>query len=503
MITDLFSHKIHSSAIEWQDKLIELACIFSEFDGKVYDRSKIELRLQEISPRATFVARDPSKFRDEISAYPAYLGLYRLELISGFWIFRLSETAKRYLISEEPNVSAFMLLQLSLFQYPNGMGVVYYSNSGNFRIQANTRDRTFDFIKNKIHISPLRLICKGLDADSIIRNISPLQANITYKEVFILANDLRTSKKASPDISDVIKVLKEARENKIEAPKKFESRFHILNHTDFIHCSKHGISLRETISKQDEADTLKKFETLNSLVIQFNGFNNIDTVEEFELAIQDNNWGKYFDSLTTLSGETIEILAHDIFEEVVSPSPMQQAIRKTIAVKIPLTYPFKERSETITSTEALERKSKFADPEVTRIKRQRSNLTHKLILQQLDEYLRAIGAKPFENEHIDLFAKIPNDGSFIFEIKSTTPENLLSQTRKGLSQLYEYRFRYQTEIGYDVKLCLVFPDKPDDISWLPDYLCNDRGIAVCWFNENGQLGYFENCENIMKPLLTA
>ena len=152
MITDLFSHKIHSSTIEWQDKLIELACIFSEFDGQVYDRSKIEQRLQKISPRATFVARDSSKFRDEISAYPAYLGLYRLELVRDFWIFRLSETAKRYLICEEPNVSAFMLLQMSLFQYPNGMGVVYYSNSGNFRIQTNTRERSLDFIKSKVHI---------------------------------------------------------------------------------------------------------------------------------------------------------------------------------------------------------------------------------------------------------------------------------------------------------------------------------------------------------------
>ena len=66
MITDLFSHKIHSSTVEWQDKLIELACVFAEFDGQVYDRKSIEHRLQTISPRATFVARDASKFRDEM-----------------------------------------------------------------------------------------------------------------------------------------------------------------------------------------------------------------------------------------------------------------------------------------------------------------------------------------------------------------------------------------------------------------------------------------------------
>ena len=501
IITDLFSHKIHSSSLDWQDKLVELACIFSEFDGQVYDREKIEKRLQEISPRATFVSRDPSKFRDEISAYPAYLGLYRLELLNNVWIFRLSETAKRYLVSEEPNVAAFMLLQLTLFQYPNGMGIAYHSNSEKFRIQANTRDRTLDFIRNKIHISPLRLICKGLEADSKIRNVTPLEASLTYKEVFILANDKRTNQDTSPNLESVITVLKEARDFKLRAPKYFESRFHILNHTDFIQCSKLGLSLRKTLSKIDEEDTLKKFAVLNSLEIQFIGFDNINNEIDFEEAVQNGSWGKYFDCLTTLNGDTLEVLANDIIgqalvTEQLHPTPF---IPKTI--QLPLTYPFKQRTESITSSEPIERKSQFADPEVTKIKRQRSNLTHKLILQQLHEYLRSLGSTPFENEHIDLFAEIPNDGSFIFEVKSVSSNNLLSQTRKGLSQLYEYRFRYKEEIGYDVKLCLVFPEEPTEISWLQDYLCNDREIAICWFSSEGKLDYSDFCENIVRPLL--
>ena len=94
MITDLFSHKIHSSGPEWQDKLVELAAIFNEFDGQVFDRVAIEDRLREISPRvavaAAEAARDESKFRDEISAYPAYLGLYRLEYNGSQWILRIT-----------------------------------------------------------------------------------------------------------------------------------------------------------------------------------------------------------------------------------------------------------------------------------------------------------------------------------------------------------------------------------------------------------------------------
>ena len=91
MILDLFSHKIHSSGDEWPDKLVEIAAIFNEFDGQLFDRNSFENRFQQISPRASYLAKDAatkpltlggrldvSKFRDELSAYPAYLGLYYL-----------------------------------------------------------------------------------------------------------------------------------------------------------------------------------------------------------------------------------------------------------------------------------------------------------------------------------------------------------------------------------------------------------------------------------------
>lgn len=169
-IKDLFSHKIHSSSDDWSERLIDIATIFSEFDGQKYDRQAIEARLSEISPRASVVARDPSKFRDEISAYPAYLGLYRVELKNNLWHVYLSNAAKKFLVCEEPDVASFIITQMTLFQYPNGMGVAYTSDSNKVRIQANALDRTLKIIDNNICFSPLRLICKGLLADSIIRN---------------------------------------------------------------------------------------------------------------------------------------------------------------------------------------------------------------------------------------------------------------------------------------------------------------------------------------------
>jgi len=66
IIRDFFSHKIHSSGMDWPDKLITIATIFNEFDGKPYDRDLIEQRLSKISSRVSGV-RDASKIRDEIS----------------------------------------------------------------------------------------------------------------------------------------------------------------------------------------------------------------------------------------------------------------------------------------------------------------------------------------------------------------------------------------------------------------------------------------------------
>ena len=114
IIKDFFSHKIHSSGSDWPDKLVELAFIFAEFDGQLYDRDAIEKRLIQISPRSSFVARDRSRFRDVYSAYPAYFGLYRLEPSSNGWIIKLSSTTRLFLLQEEPDVTSFLFFFLTL-----------------------------------------------------------------------------------------------------------------------------------------------------------------------------------------------------------------------------------------------------------------------------------------------------------------------------------------------------------------------------------------------------
>ncbi len=500
-IRDLFSHKIHSSDDAWANKLVDLAFVFAEFDRKPYDRELLEERLSKISPRASTVARDPSKFRDEISAYPAYLGLYRIELINGIWHFVLSETAKRFLITDEPNVPGFMLLQLLLFQYPNGMGVAYYANSNKIRIQSNTRDRTLEFINNSIHLSPLRLICKALEANSLISSNSVFNVIVSYDEIFTLANDPRINVYSNPPIENVLEVLNDFRNGDVFPPKAYESRFHILKHTDFLVPEKSGIRLRNPVNAVDYKELLDKFNAITHLDLSFTGFDLSTNSTEILDSIIDGSWGRYFDGVRTLKADIVETLTSEkgIFEEFETPSVEPETI--STFTSSPLTYAFRKRNQAEETYSTFSSTKIQVDPEVTRIKRQKSNLNHKMILQQLEEYLESLGCDPVENDHIDLFAQIPGDGKYLFEVKSISDDNLLSQTRKGVSQLYEYRYRYQDQIGYDVALCLVLPKRPEEIDWLEDYLCKDRQIAIIWFSEEGKLNFPDQGRNLITSLI--
>ena len=507
-IKDLFSHKIHSSSDDWPEKLIDIATIFAEFDGKPYDRNAIVHKLSEISPRASVVARDPSKFRDEISAYPAYLGLYRIELIDNQWHMFLSHTAKQFLTCEEPNTAAFMLLQLLLFQYPNGMGVAYTSGSDKIRIQANVRDRTLSLIDNEIHLSPLRLICKGLLADSILRETNPLNAQLPIEELFVLANHSSTNRTTNPDIDDVVNVLSKFRQGMIAPTADYESRFHILKHTNFLVSDRNGIKIRESLSPADAKDLLGKFKLINTIDFQFNGFDEASTAEDLLDKIKVCSWGKAFDGVKSLNLETVGILTHEdpqILVELESSSTTtveNKIVEIQKAVDIYKLREFNPKSHT-TSSKIKGRKVIYTDPDITRIKRQRANLTHKILLEKVQSYLEQRGIIPYENEHIDLYAELLTTEKYVFEAKSINSDNLLSQTRKGISQLYEYRYRYQGVIGYDVHLCLVFPHEPVTVKWLQKYLCADRKIGIIWFDDDDKLCYSTYCKNITDPLVNS
>jgi hypothetical protein len=69
--------------LKWDDYLLEVADIFSTFDGEELDRDLLTDRFSAISGRSPYVVRDVANFRDEFGAYGTYLGLYHVEMETG------------------------------------------------------------------------------------------------------------------------------------------------------------------------------------------------------------------------------------------------------------------------------------------------------------------------------------------------------------------------------------------------------------------------------------
>lgn len=500
LITDLFSHKIHSSSDDWPEKLIDIATIFNKFDGHPYNRMAIESELLKISPRATKVARDASKFRDEISAYPAYLGLYRLAIVNGVWHIFLSKAAKRFLVNEEPNVPAFLLIQLAIFQYPNGMGVAYSSGSSNLRIQANTKDRTLRFIREGIHLSPLRLICKALLADAKLNKKDIFEASVSYEEIFILANDKSININSSPDDVLIENRLSSIRDKWEKFQGRYESRFHILRHTEIFEIERSRIKFKIPITKMERNFIYEKIHTINNIKVQFDEFDNIESEKELIDELRSCSWSNYYDALKTLDQETIFKLTHESDIPINDKTDLIDVDKPIDIFSSDRLYDLREIKRDVPTIKYNSKNKMYVDPELTKIKRQRANLTHKILLERLNEYLSSKGALSLENEHIDLYARLGNDDKFLFEVKSIDDKNLLSQSRKGISQLYEYRYRYQKIIGYDVNLCLVYPHEPKCIPWLQEYLCKDRLVGIMWFEEDNKPKFSKYCEHLANKI---
>ena len=132
---------------------------------------------------------------------------------------------------------------------------------------------------------------------------------------------------------------------------------------------------------------------------------------------------------------------------------------------------------TIIQNEFITSKNKNIQYEVNAQKREQANKIHWKLVVSKSSFLSEIGFPAYGNEHIDLFSRI-NNKVIIYEMKSMNSKNLLSQIRKGISQLYEYRYIYSKP---NAKLCIVGNHNiGKSNSWLLHYLSIDRLIAFEW-----------------------
>jgi hypothetical protein len=108
---------------------------------------------------------------------------------------------------------------------------------------------------------------------------------------------------------------------------------------------------------------------------------------------------------------------------------------------------------------------------------ERASATHEKLTNLVAERLRRYGSVPRRNQFIDLAATV-RDELFIFEVKSTTAGNARDQVRRGISQLYEYRYIQRAPTA---NLVLVLENPlPAELRWMSDFLSDDRGILPVW-----------------------
>ena len=110
----------------------------------------------------------------------------------------------------------------------------------------------------------------------------------------------------------------------------------------------------------------------------------------------------------------------------------------------------------------------------------RSAKAHRKLVNLVAKRIIEVGRLPKSNQLIDLAVNIEKD--FIFEMKSSNENNVRDQARKGLSQLYEYRY-IQNKPNATLVLVLEKPISKTN-KWMIDYLENDRDVLLVWDGNN-------------------
>jgi len=114
----------------------------------------------------------------------------------------------------------------------------------------------------------------------------------------------------------------------------------------------------------------------------------------------------------------------------------------------------------------------------------RARVSHRHLINLTAERISAAGGIPKSNDLIDLAVNLDSD--FIFEMKSTTDANVRSQVRKGISQLYEYRY-LQNKPEANLVLVVERPINAPN-QWMNEYLENDRGVLLVWDGDDRLFG---------------
>lgn len=302
-ITKFFTNKIASSLDNWHDYLIKIARLYYKFDGQEYDRDALVQAFLPMSQRDKKESRDPANIRDKYGAYARYLGIFHFEKKNGVWTIVVSDAAKQFLCTENPNAAAFCRAQLSLFQYPNGAGASINA-AGNITVKDNIKQDTMRELANNIHLNPFRLICRIIITLREYLGKKYKDLYIPFETLFLIFNDDRINNTYNPNYDLITTVWNEFTSPNFINPmniddntiNNFKRNFHILEQTGlFLKDSLLGLSISQV--QPDVAYSCikviaKMTDSFTSFDDQFNHPDE-DYVKEI---ITGPSWGQYYDA---------------------------------------------------------------------------------------------------------------------------------------------------------------------------------------------------------------
>jgi hypothetical protein len=530
VLVDLFSHKIHATddLEAWGKKLVKLATIFNQFDGQVFDREAFDRALKILSPEA---ARSP--FRDTYSIYMSIFGIGRISWEDRRWVCRISETARAFLLGIEPDVEAFCRLQLALYQRPDGRGLLY-SPSGP-ALEHQSRGLTLNLIHNGYRVCPFRFILKIFKAKAQLDEEDEDNVVVRPEEVYALTNTPSTRHSPSPPLDALISRLQDLRAGRIPAPAIQRKTFKFLEITNLLSCdARDNLRLKPFASEIQRIARNQQIDAIRNLEIFFDGFNHATNYEELRAELNTGLWGQYFDAIQTIPSEPLAIIAGQTLEGRLASGAYVAATNTLPLVESEAPSP----AATLIAPPGLRPEPRrgstrpIADPEETRIKRERRNSYHDLLLRLIAERIERRGLEAKQTSYIDLFTNVENvadvfgedfniDGSylqdqalpyfpavfepkvsFLFEVKSSDDTILIDQVRKAVSQLYEYRYRYKRRpLNRHVILVIALQSAPSRYPWVIDYLLRDRHIGICWLKGNDQLACPPECLPVLRAFV--
>lgn len=389
---------------------------------------------------------------------------------------RLTEVG-RLMLSNEIGFSELMSIQALRYQYPNGLKFSLIK----------------DHINSGVLIKPGLLILRLLI--ELVKNNKKPFISIDQMQVHLLK--IRKNSEWPQAYAFILSDPNPNNQINQSARRNMQDWAKFLSTTDLfnLHNEKNSNGLTLTPYSLSHIDILIEICSYGEQVSDFW----IPTSFEKEEAI------KWFAHFGYIPIEYQELLSEDLTEEYMSSNYFEKIYNEedeshaSITQKInlnemragyikPIDISNNELVNEIANTGALKRREKAK--------------LHDEIVGRLAKYYSEKGFKVFEDKQsIDLAVKFNSKDISIFEVKTATKRNLLTQSRLAIGQIMEYAYRYNVEQGVCPQKNIVFNVSMKNQNWFKKYVNEHLDIGIVSLTgEKKELHLPLNCNSQIKKI---